>query len=64
MHNFVTDRITWTMGVQLYHISNANLGDRNTGDQRGAALCWDFTLYTSILLTERETAWRPQEPVG
>lgn len=28
---FVTDRITWTMGVRLHHISNSNLGDRNTG---------------------------------
>ena len=28
---FVTDRITWTMGVRLHHISNANLGERNTG---------------------------------
>ncbi len=28
---FVTDRITWTMGVRYHHISNANLGDRNTG---------------------------------
>ena len=28
---FVTDRITWTMGVRLHHVSNANLGDRNTG---------------------------------
>jgi len=31
VHYFVTDRITWTMGVRLHHISNANLGDRNTG---------------------------------
>ena len=28
---FVTDRLTWTMGVRLHHISNANLGERNTG---------------------------------
>ena len=28
---FVTDRISWTMGVRLHHISNANLGERNTG---------------------------------
>lgn len=28
---FVTDRITWMMGVRLHHISNSNLGDRNTG---------------------------------
>ncbi|MBU6435189.1 MAG: acyloxyacyl hydrolase [Nitrospirae bacterium] len=27
----VTDQITWTIGVRLHHISNANLGDRNTG---------------------------------
>ena len=31
VHYFVTDRITWTMGVRLHHISNANLGERNTG---------------------------------
>lgn len=31
VHYFVTDRITWTMGVRYHHISNANLGDRNTG---------------------------------
>jgi len=31
VHYFVTDQITWTMGVRLHHISNANLGDRNTG---------------------------------
>ncbi|MBX3305391.1 MAG: acyloxyacyl hydrolase [Nitrospira sp.] len=31
VHYFVTDRITWTMGVRLHHISNSNLGDRNTG---------------------------------
>lgn len=31
VHYFVTDRIIWTMGVRLHHISNANLGDRNTG---------------------------------
>jgi len=31
VHYFVTDRITWTMGVRLHHISNANVGDRNTG---------------------------------
>jgi len=30
-HYFVTDRITWTMGVRFHHISNANLGERNTG---------------------------------
>lgn len=28
---FVTDRMTWLMGVRLHHISNSNLGDRNTG---------------------------------
>ncbi len=28
---FATDRMIWTMGVRLHHISNANLGDRNTG---------------------------------
>jgi hypothetical protein len=28
---FVTDRLTWTMGVRLHHISNGGLGDRNTG---------------------------------
>ena len=28
---FVTDRVTWLMGVRLHHISNSNLGDRNTG---------------------------------
>ena len=31
VHYFVTDRIIWTMGVRLHHISNSNLGDRNTG---------------------------------
>lgn len=31
VHYFVTDRIMWTMGVRLHHISNGNLGDRNTG---------------------------------
>lgn len=31
VHYFVTDRIAWTMGVRLHHISNANLGERNTG---------------------------------
>jgi hypothetical protein len=31
VHYFVTDRITWTIGVRLHHISNSNLGDRNTG---------------------------------
>ena len=31
VHYFVTDRITWTMGVRLHHISNASLGERNTG---------------------------------
>ena len=31
VHYFVTDRTTWTMGVRLHHISNANLGERNTG---------------------------------
>lgn len=31
VHYFVTDRLTWTMGVRLHHISNSNLGDRNTG---------------------------------
>ena len=31
VHYFVTDRITWTMGVRYHHISNAHLGDRNTG---------------------------------
>ena len=31
VHYFITDRITLTMGVRLHHISNANLGDRNTG---------------------------------
>lgn len=28
---FVTDRLTWTMGARLHHISNGGLGDRNTG---------------------------------
>ena len=28
---FVTDRLTWTMGVRLHHISNGGLGDRNAG---------------------------------
>ncbi len=28
---FVTERLTWTMGIRLHHVSNANLGDRNTG---------------------------------
>ena len=28
---FVTDRMTWLMGVRFHHISNSNLGDRNTG---------------------------------
>jgi len=31
VHYFVTDRITWTMGVRYHHISNADLGERNTG---------------------------------
>jgi hypothetical protein len=31
VHYFVTDRLTWTMGVRLHHISNGGLGDRNTG---------------------------------
>jgi hypothetical protein len=31
VHYFVTDRFTWTIGVRLHHVSNANLGDRNTG---------------------------------
>lgn len=31
LHYFVTDRMTWTMGVRLHHISNGGLGDRNTG---------------------------------
>lgn len=31
VYYFVTDRIIWTMGVRFRHISNANLGDRNTG---------------------------------
>lgn len=31
VHYFVTDRLTWLMGVRYHHISNANLGDRNTG---------------------------------
>ena len=31
VHYFMTDRIALTMGVRLHHISNANLGDRNTG---------------------------------
>lgn len=31
VHYFMTDWITWTMGVRLHHISNANFGDRNTG---------------------------------
>ena len=30
-HYFATDRMIWTMGMRLHHISNANLGDRNTG---------------------------------
>lgn len=31
VHYFVTDKLTWTMGVRLHHISNGGLGDRNTG---------------------------------
>lgn len=31
VHYFVTDRLTWMFGVRLHHISNSNLGDRNTG---------------------------------
>lgn len=31
VHYFVTERLTWTFGVRLHHISNSNLGDRNTG---------------------------------
>lgn len=31
VHYFMTDQIAWTMGVRLHHVSNANLGDRNTG---------------------------------
>ena len=31
VHYFMTDRIALTMGVRLHHISNGNLGDRNTG---------------------------------
>lgn len=31
VHYFATDRMIWTMGVRLHHISNSNLGDRNTG---------------------------------
>lgn len=31
LHYLVTDRMTWTMGVRLHHISNGGLGDRNTG---------------------------------
>lgn len=31
VHYFMTDRLTWTMGVRLHHISNGGLGDRNTG---------------------------------
>lgn len=31
VHYFATDRMILTMGVRLHHISNANLGDRNTG---------------------------------
>ena len=30
-HYFVTERLTWTMGLRFHHISNANLGERNTG---------------------------------
>lgn len=31
LHYFVTERLTWTMGLRYHHISNANLGERNTG---------------------------------
>lgn len=31
LHYFSANRIAWTMGVRFHHISNANLGDRNTG---------------------------------
>ncbi len=31
VHYFLTDRMTWTMGVRVHHISNGNIGDRNTG---------------------------------
>ncbi len=31
VHYFVADRLTWTMGVRLHHISNSDLGERNTG---------------------------------
>lgn len=31
VHYFVTETLTWTMGVRLHHISNGGIGDRNTG---------------------------------
>lgn len=31
VHYFLSERMTWTMGVRLHHISNGGLGDRNTG---------------------------------
>ncbi len=31
VHYFMTDTVTFTMGVRLHHISNGGLGDRNTG---------------------------------
>lgn len=31
VHYFVTERLTWTMGLRYHHISNANIGERNTG---------------------------------
>lgn len=31
VHYFATDRIAWTMGVRYHHISNGDIGERNTG---------------------------------
>ncbi len=31
VHYFMTDLVTFTMGVRFHHISNGGLGDRNTG---------------------------------
>ncbi len=28
---FLTDRLAWTVGVRYHHISNGNIGERNTG---------------------------------
>jgi len=54
VHYFVTDRITWTMGVRYHHISNADLGERNTGINEVLAYVGVTFFTPQLSLTQRE----------